>query len=261
MTWVVGNATFFGYAVGLSDIRVTFADGTEMDCLQKLHGVGRFIAAGFAGSVAIGFGMLGVLSTLLREAPPDTAWVPEAIAAWWPADARNVFGSFPDQEQGLGCQLILLGAHPTENLGGAPWPKCSVYRFSSPNFEPQLAPIRQVVSIGSGSDVPAYADALRHLSESFDWLQSAVMRPQGLATGLDIALTATLQRDPQPGISNHLHVATVTRGSVLLGTNDHATYLPDGTTVQFRMPSVATTYKELLEMCRRHDRSVAAIAC
>jgi hypothetical protein len=261
MTWVVGNATFFGYAVGLSDIRVTFSDGTEMDCLQKLYGVGRFIAAGFAGSVAIGFGMMQVLSRLLGEAPQNTAWMPEAVAQWWPADARNVFGNFREEERRPGCQLMLLGAHPTENMGDAPWPRCSVYRFSAPTFEPQLAAIREVVSIGSGSDVPVYSDALRHLSESFDWLQGAIMGPQGLATALDIALTATLQDNPQPGISNHLHVVTVTRGSLLLGNNDHTSYLPDGSAREFKMPPAATSYEQLLELCRRHGRSTAEIIC
>ena len=37
MTWVIGSAGAFGYAVGLSDTRVTFHDGTEMDRLQKIY--------------------------------------------------------------------------------------------------------------------------------------------------------------------------------------------------------------------------------
>lgn len=261
MTWVVGSATLFGYAVGLSDIRVTFADGTELDCVQKLYPVGRFIAAGFAGSAAIGFGMVHVLRGLLGQAPENEAWMPEIVAQWWPTDARNVFGRFNEEERRVGCQLMLLGAHPSENMGGAPWPRCSVYRFSAPTFEPTLAAVRQVVSIGSGSSVPLYSDALRHLSESSDWLQGATMGPQGLATTLNIALTATLQDNPQRGISDHLHVVTVTRGAIFLGTNDHGEFLPDGTARQFRMPAVATSYQELLELCQRHGRTSAGAVC
>lgn len=261
MTWVVGNATFFGYAVGVSDIRVTFGDGTELDCVQKLYPVGRFIAAGFAGSVAIGFGMLHVLSGLLSQAPENTAWMPEVVSEWWPADARNVFGMFGEQEQRLGCQLMLLGAHPTENLGEAPWPRCSVYRFSAPSFEPQLAPIREVVSIGSGAQVPVYADALRHLSESFQWLQGATMGPHGLATTFNISLTATLQHSPQQGISDHLHVVSLTRGSILVSTNDHTSFLPDGTQEHFQMPPLAKSYQELVEICQKRGRSSAGASC
>jgi hypothetical protein len=45
----------FGYGFGLSDIRVTLGDGSEVDCLQKIYPVARWVAAGFSGSVKIGF--------------------------------------------------------------------------------------------------------------------------------------------------------------------------------------------------------------
>lgn len=67
MTWIVGGAPPFGWAVGLSDIRVSFSDGTELDCLRKIYPVGRFITAGFAGSVAIGFAMIQRLSELFIQ--------------------------------------------------------------------------------------------------------------------------------------------------------------------------------------------------
>ena len=41
----------FGYGFGISDVRVTLADGSEVDCLQKIYPIGRHVAAGFAGSV------------------------------------------------------------------------------------------------------------------------------------------------------------------------------------------------------------------
>ncbi|WP_260736442.1 hypothetical protein [Tunturiibacter lichenicola] len=57
MTWVVGIPTTFGYAFGISDVRVTLGDKTEIDCLQKIYPIGRYVAAAFAGSVKIGFAM------------------------------------------------------------------------------------------------------------------------------------------------------------------------------------------------------------
>ena len=54
MTWVVGMPTMFGYGIGISDVRITLADGSERDCLQKIYPVGRFLAMGLAGFVPIG---------------------------------------------------------------------------------------------------------------------------------------------------------------------------------------------------------------
>jgi hypothetical protein len=65
MTWIVGTPTIFGYGFGISDVRVTPRNGSEVDCLQKIHPVGRYIAAGFAGDVYIGFAMVEELRKLM----------------------------------------------------------------------------------------------------------------------------------------------------------------------------------------------------
>jgi hypothetical protein len=65
MTWIIGTPTMFGYSFGISDVRVTLGGNREIDCLQKVHPVGRFIAAGFAGTVRIGFEMVDGLRQLL----------------------------------------------------------------------------------------------------------------------------------------------------------------------------------------------------
>ena len=54
----------FGYSFGISDVRVTLGDASEVDCLQKAHPIGRHVAAGFAGSVKIGFAMIDELRRL-----------------------------------------------------------------------------------------------------------------------------------------------------------------------------------------------------
>src|ERR1700682_5093850 len=101
MTWIVGTPTLFGYGIGISDVRVTLADGSEHDCLQKIYPVGRFVAMGFAGSVRIGFAMADVLSELLYHEDESRAWDPNAIGSWWPEDARKAFAEFPQGEQSL----------------------------------------------------------------------------------------------------------------------------------------------------------------
>src|SRR5262245_19208089 len=99
MTWIVRRSTMFGYAVGISDVRVSFSDGSELDCLQKIHSIGNIMALGFAGSVAIVYDMVERLTELLRNDQPHKVWVPQAVAEWWPEDAKQVFDRSPVIEQ------------------------------------------------------------------------------------------------------------------------------------------------------------------
>jgi len=89
MTWVLGTNTPFGYAVGLSDIRVTVAD-QQFDCLQKVYPISRFVAAGFAGSVAIGFEMVSELQRWLGPIPADQGILKSSTTC----PARDHFSSF-----------------------------------------------------------------------------------------------------------------------------------------------------------------------
>src|SRR6266536_273159 len=93
MTWIVGRALPWGCAAALSDIRVTLADRSEVDCLQKIYPVGRFIALGFAGSVAIGFGIVGRLRQLLGTVKPGEAWEPDFVPQLAGADEIVSIGS------------------------------------------------------------------------------------------------------------------------------------------------------------------------
>ncbi len=62
MTWVVATPTLLGYALVVSDIRVSWGTSYYFDCLQKIHLVSPSMIAGFAGSVEIGFKFsLGVI--------------------------------------------------------------------------------------------------------------------------------------------------------------------------------------------------------
>ena len=56
----------FGYGALYSDVQVTFPDGSTKDLLQKAYPLSNFIAAGFAGSVRIGFMLLDSLSQFLQ---------------------------------------------------------------------------------------------------------------------------------------------------------------------------------------------------
>jgi hypothetical protein len=77
MTWVIGASSIWGSGVMLSDVRVTFANGREVDLIKKAFPVGRFICAGFAGSVQIGFQLIDHLRKYLL--PGIMAQTPQAF--------------------------------------------------------------------------------------------------------------------------------------------------------------------------------------
>ena len=103
----------FGYGFALADICVTLADETEVDCLQKIHPVGRHVAAGFSGDVEIGFAMIDELRRLCDLKDERLSCDPASIAAGWPAVARRVFGGFFPENQNGGSDIIIILCAPT----------------------------------------------------------------------------------------------------------------------------------------------------
>lgn len=259
MTWVVGRSVIVGYAVGLSDIRVTLCDGSERDCLRKIYPVGRMLALGFAGSVAIGFAMVERLATLLGGAAPGMGWDPTIVADWWPADARLVFEQFPEAERKLHAHLIMLGAHPNQNNGDVPWARCYVYRFMSPDFDVQLAPAEHVVSIGSGSGVSHYIQVLAGLRDSDELLQLEAVVPGGVALGTMDSLTKAIAANPTPGVSTRLHLCLVRRDLIEISANDQR-YVghPE---LDLIMPAVANSKAELEQLLSQAGLSSAGASC
>ena len=132
---------------------------------------------------------------------------------------RKLFESFPDDEKALTCELMLLSAHPKWNDGPAPWAKCYVHRFYSPDFEPSEAAPGQIVSIGSGASVAPYSEALEELGSDMDMFKLEVGYSGGSALGLMVSLTELLERDPTEGISQFLQIYIVGRDEVKFGNN------------------------------------------
>jgi hypothetical protein len=248
MTWIVGAAATTGYAVGVSDVRVSFGNGQELDCLQKLYPMARFIAAGFAGSVEIGFRMLDGLAYQLCGAPNDQAFLPQEVADCFAPLAKDIFRGAPQLSRDLGSHIILLGAHPTEDLGIPGWAQCFVHVLKSPDFVPESSSIGEVVSIGSGSQIDEYRDALARFSA--DPLSLIKMDIAGVGASsliLSMVIQKTVERNPARGISRHAHICIVKRGSINIQPNDENVYPPNGEKIEFRMPPVATTWDEFVK--------------
>ncbi len=270
MTWVIATNVILGYAVGISDIRVTFGPPDkrqERDCLQKIYPVGQDLAVGFAGSVEIGFAMVSSLQNALKLEDQSLAWDPKSIAEQWPPHARRIFSSYPLAQQKLGSQLILIGANPTESTPGTPTMRTCAYSFSWPEFEPVQARPHEVLSIGSGSDVRPYRQLLERYSHDHEFRNVLLMGESmvgGAATMFESYVGKVVRDNPRPGVSPHLHLCLVRSGEVDVWSNDHSykgrwrTHSlgppaknppPDFADMEkFRMPIVATSFDDLCQM-------------
>jgi len=261
MTWIVGMAHPFGYAMAISDIRVTFNDRSERDCLQKIYMVGQYIAVGFSGSVAIGFGMVQTLSRLLYIPDNNIAWIPDEVAKWWQFDAQEVFNSYPESERRLRCNLMLIGVHPNENNGDSPWAKSYAYTFCSPIFQPRRSKTLQAISIGSGTRVKPYMRLLRTLSRLNDSrMQMEVGMPGGMSRGHAREMTEEIKKVQVRGISSHLHICLAFRGKIELSKNDY-TYIGHEGSYAFRMPSVATSWAEFQRLVQMQGLEAGGAYC
>jgi len=262
MTWIVGAAAPLGYAVGISDIRVTFRDGSDRDCLQKIYPMARFIAAGFAGSVRTGFAMLESSAHLLRDAPDGSAFFPQEVVDCFSPLARDVFPSFPPDERAWHSHLMLLAAHPTEDVGIPGYARCSVHILKSLDFVPNIVPIGQVVSIGSGSVFPPYQEVVASFSSNLMSLMQMEVAGIGASSVLlSMAMQKTIERNPSPGISSHAHICLVYRGVVDVRPNNCDQYPQSGEKIEFRMPQVATSWSEFTQMVSGESHSAEGATC
>ena len=243
----------FGYAAAISDVRLTLDDDTTLDCLQKIYPVGRFLAMGFAGSLKIGARMVARLTELLHCDDPEMAWDPTKVAEWWPAEARQTFLQFPDADIQRGCELILLSAHPCEDIGIPQRSRCFVHRFRAPDFVAELArpsaaiPVAsEIVAIGCGVGVEHYREALQHAETTFTHLQMEVGNPGGTAFGLMTAVRAAIEHGPDSSISPYVQICIVQRGGVFIQSVNRVTF---GSSVgDLVMPPLITDLTELDQM-------------
>jgi hypothetical protein len=222
----------------------------------------RFIAAGFAGSVEIGFVMLEGLAYQLRDAPPDVAFFPQEVADCFSPLARDIFKSFPPAERVSHSHLMLLGAHPTDDVGIPGYARCSVHILRSPEFVPTMAPMGGVVSIGSGSGFPPYQEALANFSSnpmSLIQMETAGIGPSSVI--LSMVIQKTIERNPSPGISQHAHICLVHRDVVDVRPNDENRYPKSGGKIEFRMPQVATSWDEFVRMASTDCKSPRGAIC
>ncbi len=245
MTWIIGLPSIFGYAHAVSDVQVTWENGERRDCLQKVYPIAPFIIGGFAGSVQLGFNLLDHLQRNLSIAEPGGGWILRYVAGKWCRTARQIYKRAPENLRRLGCEIILLGASPSENAGDLDIPRTDVVVLRAPDFEPEYASPAKCISIGSGSQTEIYKQELERINANpFPMMQMEVGNPGGTALALSIHLTSLITQNPIAGISPHLQIVSVTRGGYFINTNDHTQYPGDAPPIEFKMPPLAKNWKE-----------------
>ncbi|MBI1994840.1 MAG: hypothetical protein HYS66_00005, partial [Deltaproteobacteria bacterium] len=179
---------------------------------------------------------------------------------WWPRIARRIFNKSEPEEQHLGSQLILGGAHPAKNMGDAPWPQTDVYTFSSPNFEPKKGGYRQILSIGAPDE--RYMKGVTKLVSNFAFLQSSIGGDFGPGSMLAHYLKSELEDAHLPGVSSLFQVGMASRRKVSINNFSEARFSADGDALQEdKFPPIACSYDEFVAICQSNGLGSSASLC
>ena len=256
MTWIVGMPSLFGRAFAVSDVRVTWPRaGQSLDCLQKVYPVHRMLAGGFAGSVELGFVLLRDLGMWLATLPQDAIPFPRSVAFKWHRRARWIVEHAPGELRDLGCEIILVGASPTQNRGEAPWARTDVMTLGAPSFRPVIAAPDRCVSIGSGSAIDAYRAALE-ADPSF-LFKGEVGMPGGTGTFLTSRIWFTVRDNPAAAVSRHMLLTSVSRAGVETGPAGWREIGDDGEPIKDPWPPIAEGWDEFCKLAGGHGLAAA----
>lgn len=245
MTWVVGMPTIFGNCIGLADIQatITYADGKKeyYDCVRKIYALGNCMAAGFSGSIKIGFDLIDDLQRMLATEKKEVKWDPNKAANQWKPRAIELYKK---QERKSPTSILILGTFPKLGPGIDKTFGCIMH---SPDFDIQPISFGNVASIGSGNDVEEYISYLREMNKELysPVMQFEVGTPGGYSKGFGFLLTMRMKKKKTSGISLHLHHCTVFPHRIIIDTNDYTFTPEDGSLItEFIMPKVASSWKE-----------------
>ncbi len=262
MTWVIGFPTVFGYCLGLADVQatITFVDGSKkyFDSVQKIFPVSRFVAVGFSGTIKTGFTLIDDLRQWSRLPNDGTAWIPDCLVQKWRRRARRIYSKLPWDTKGK-VRLILLGVYPQRNNGNPGEAQTYSCVMDSPDFEPRKINPGKVASIGSGNEVNEYAKKVEDFQkEGYNPLMQMEVGNRGGYGQALLAFLSTVVNDTRvDGVSNHLHYCYVDRRGVMVGVNDYSIYPPVGEKIDIKMPNVATSWEEFVELMNEEGVNLA----
>jgi len=152
---------------------------------------------------------------------------------------------------------MLLGVSPIEDLGIPGWARSDVIVLDSANgFEPAYAPRGKAVSIGSGSAIAEYVEALEKTVADPGYFEiGAMMQQGGAGWHLAFSMSHTMRENPQRGISSKVVYTIVRRGEIKSHPHEFTEIAPDGTKSEFRLPWIAKSWSEFIQFARQNGRA------
>jgi hypothetical protein len=278
MTWIIGTAAYWGAAVLVSDIRVTFVypDGREEheDFLQKIYPLGRQVIGGFSGSVTIGFQIVDALKNDIAHLSKNAACNINILANKnWPRLARHIFEKSEKGEKDLGSEIIIASAHPQLNFGETQFARINIHIFRAPEFKPFNVERNKVVSIGNGSVVAPYMDFLATLERDRSLVQLGANSPRSLASTISFRMMRTIETYPEKFISKYLQFGIVRRDEATVANMDFIgsdkplmpfhTYheRPAGTVTQVKLSPLVKNLKDFENYRTQRKRAACKATC
>jgi hypothetical protein len=148
-----------------------------------------------------------------------------------------------------------------KNMGDAPWARADIFRFSSPEFAAEKATSSQVLAIGSGSNVPAYMEAVKKACSEFIFHQ--MIMGGEIAQGRFVASVVedSVKHLPKSGVGAMFQVGVVSRDKGLIVNHEYDVYLPGQEKIEMRFPKIATNYAEFREIAAASGGLTASISC
>lgn len=257
MSWVIGGGTLLGYGVMISDVRVSWlGNGYIQDCLQKIYPLSNSLFCGFCGSVKLGFLLLEDLRGFLNlsdEEVRGAAWYPDWVAENWLPRAKKIFAKAPKDEQDLRSEIILTGVSPDEVFGQIGAAKIYTAVLKSPDFALQIIKSgNEFLTIGGGCGVEIY-------KQQIEKIQVAI--PANYGKILLGAISEVIRNNPQKNISKNLQIALIKKGQYSFGDNDTTIYYHNGEVVDIKIPFIAKSYPEFLELIKISGRTEKGAVC
>lgn len=261
MTWVVGTSIVFGYAVGIADVQATismqFGKDRYIDCVQKIHHVGNFVAAGFCRDIRNGFELIELLKSNLVSLESGLAWILDYVAREFGKNARECFELLPVDRQ-RPTQIMLFSVYPSQDISSGV-AKSFVAKLASPDFKlNKVSRNSEVISMGSGNEVSEYAGIVDRLNE--DWFPLAHMEIQnfgGFGGVVAISLQNEMIRHTNPGISSAIQVCYVKRGGVGFTFPEVNVDIGTSREREVKVPKLATKWSEFIELLKQQKISLS----
>jgi hypothetical protein len=94
-------------------------------------------------------------------------------------------------------------------------------------------------------------DMLRSVSTEYGLWEMELRIPGAYAKAVRHVIQQTIEKNPDPAVSPHVHVCTVRRGAIEITTSDHNRTWSSGEVTEWRMPPVATTWSEFDTLTRQ----------